>query len=233
MVSGKRGIFAAEIHKTMNVDRLLREYFKDAATNTIIEVFDTDNLYVVYQDIVKTLDKIPSIELSVLQSLAYCFYEVLDNVITHSKKKCGTAIVQHNPDKSAIKILVADDGIGIKESLVQNPKYSTITTEQALKLCVEDSVTDGNGMGYGLYSTLQLVHNGGSRLIIRSCDKVLDFDGQTINIKDSSFWQGTIVYFEINSDKEIDSQLVFNGKADVESDYEQLIEEDSDLYNLW
>lgn len=217
----------------MNVDRLLREYFKDAATNTIIEVFDTDNLYAVYQDIVKSLDKIPSIELSVLQSLAYCFYEVLDNVITHSKKKCGTAIVQHDSDNSSIKILVADDGIGIRESLASNPKYSSITTAQALKLCVEDTVTDGNGMGYGLYSTLQLVHNGGSKLIIRSCDKTLNFDGQTIDIEDSASWQGTIVYFEIHSDKEVDSQLVFSGKADVASDYDQAVESDTDLDNLW
>lgn len=217
----------------MNVDRLLKEYFHNIGANTIIEVFDTDNVYAVYQDIVKLLDKIPSIELSVLQSLAYCFYEVLDNVITHSTKQCGTAIVQYDAEKSSIKILVADDGIGIRESLANNPKYSSITTEQALRLCVEDSVTDGNGMGYGLYSTMQLVHNGGSKLIIRTCDKSLVFDGKSTIVVDDVFWQGTIVYFEIYSDKEIDSELVFNGKADVASDYEQIISDDPDLDNLW
>lgn len=216
----------------MNVDRLLKEYFDDGA-NTIIEVFDTDNLYSVYQDIVKSLDKIPSIELSVLQSLAYCFYELLDNVITHSMKKCGTAIVEHDVQHSSIKILVADDGIGIKDSLANNPKYSSVTTEQALKLCVEDSVTDGKGMGYGLFSTLQLVHNGGSRLTIRSCDKVLNFDGNTITVNDSGFWQGTIVFFEIHSDLEIDTSTVFKGNADVASDYDQVIDNNTDLDKLW
>lgn len=216
----------------MNIDRLLKEYF-DGGVNTIIEVFDTDNLYTVYQDVVKSLDKMPSIELSVLQSLAYCFYEVLDNVITHSMKKCGTAIVQHDAQHSSVKVLVADDGVGIKESLTKNPKYSSVTTEQALKLCVEDSVTDGKGMGYGLFSTLQLVHNGGTKLIIKSCDKILKFDGYTITVADSEFWQGTIVYFELHSDKEINTSIVFKGNADVASDYDQIIDNDTDLDKLW
>ena len=105
----------------MNIDSLLNYYFKDCNAQPLIEVFDTENIYNVYSDIVKSLTNYPDIELSVMQALSYCFYEVLDNVLTHSGKTCGTAISLYSPTKSMIQILVADDGMGIQQSLAQNP----------------------------------------------------------------------------------------------------------------
>ena len=63
----------------MNIDSLLNYYFKDCNAQPLIEVFDTENIYNVYSDIVKSLTNYPDIELSVMQALSYCFYEVLDN----------------------------------------------------------------------------------------------------------------------------------------------------------
>lgn len=108
----------------MNVDSLLNRYFKGYEMQPLIEVFDNENVYNVYSDIVKSLTNCPDIELSVMQALSYCFYEVLDNVLTHSGKTCGTAISLYSSGKSMIQILVADDGIGIQRSLVQNPLYA-------------------------------------------------------------------------------------------------------------
>ncbi len=86
----------------MNVDSLLNHYFKDCEMSPLIEVFDNENIYNVYSDIVKSLNNYPDIELTVMQALSYCFYEVLDNVLTHSGKNCGTAISLYSPTKSMI-----------------------------------------------------------------------------------------------------------------------------------
>ena len=69
----------------MNIDRLLRRYFSVEDVSPTIEVFDKDSIYAVYSDIVRLLNAYPDIELSVLQALSYCFYEVLDNVLSHSE----------------------------------------------------------------------------------------------------------------------------------------------------
>lgn len=70
----------------MNIDSLLKRYFDNNSTLPVIEVFDSENIHLVYKDIVNILKKHPDIELSVLQTLSYCFYEILDNVLTHSLK---------------------------------------------------------------------------------------------------------------------------------------------------
>lgn len=40
----------------MNVDSLLNRYFKDCEMSPLIEVFDNENIYNVYSDIVKLLN---------------------------------------------------------------------------------------------------------------------------------------------------------------------------------
>ena len=59
----------------MNINRIIDKYFEGKASQVTIEVFDKDNIYEVYADIVRTLHDYPEIELTTLQTLAYCFYE--------------------------------------------------------------------------------------------------------------------------------------------------------------
>lgn len=47
-------------------------------------------------------------------------------------------------------MLVADDGQGIHSSLTENDKYARLSEPEALEMCIQDSVTDGKGMGFGL-----------------------------------------------------------------------------------
>lgn len=100
----------------MNVDKLIQRYFAGSTIPPTIEVFDNDTIYNTYTDIVRLLNGYPDVELSVLQALSYCFYEVLDNVLTHSEKICGTVLMRYLPDANRIQILVADDGIGVMKS---------------------------------------------------------------------------------------------------------------------
>lgn len=80
-------------------------------------------------------------------------FDYLDNVHIHSGKPLGTAITHFDAEKDILRVLVADDGMGIRASLAENECYSTISEEDALHMCIQDTVTDGKGMGFDLYVT--------------------------------------------------------------------------------
>lgn len=217
----------------MNVDRLIQRYFAGSPQTPTIEVFDNDSIYNTYTDIVRLLNSYPDVELSVLQALSYCFYEVLDNVLTHSEKICGTVIMRYLPEANKIQILVADDGIGILKSLSANPRYADITEEDAVRSCILDGVTDGKGMGFGLYSTSRLIQNVGVKLEIHSGDSMLVYDGVRTDIERMPHWQGTIVYFELHSDKEINPNEVVDNRTDCEEQFNDEFVNTDELDNLW
>lgn len=217
----------------MNIDGLLLRYFGEVGQAPHIEVFDNENIYNTYTDIVQSLSRYPDIELSIMQALSYCFYEVLDNVLTHSGKQCGTAFTLYSPERSIIRILVADDGIGIRESLTHNPLYKNISEEEAIKMSIQDAVTDGKGMGFGLYSTARLIENAGVRLEIHSGKHRLVYENNEIRVEETSLWQGTIVYFDIHTNKEIDPNEVVENRTDCETQYNESFIDVDGLDNLW
>lgn len=217
----------------MNVGKLIERFFSENSQNPVIEVFDNKNIYDVYTDIVNMLSSYPDIELSVLQGLSYCFYEVLDNVLTHSEKECGTVLMRYVKSQNLIQLLVADDGVGIKKSLSQNIKYSNITESEAVKLCIEDNVTDGKGMGFGLYSTSRLVKNAGIKLLIHSGKSILLYEKDKVKMQEAPQWRGSIIYFEIHSDREINPNDIVEYRTDCETQFNETFFDTNDMDNLW
>lgn len=134
----------------MNIDGLVNQYFEKGGSLPSMEMFDNESIHAVYKDIVNMLKLQPDIELGILQTLSYCFYEILDNVLTHSMKTCGMVVLKYSPEKAKIQIMVVDDGIGIHRSLTENETYRGISEAEALTQCIRDRVTDGKGMGFGL-----------------------------------------------------------------------------------
>ena len=142
-------------------------------------------------------------------------------------------ISQYIPQENAIRILVVDDGIGIKASLSENEVYSDISEEEAIQKCIQDKVTDGKGMGFGLYSTLCLIRNAGIRLELHSGNHILISDGKTESIESSTDWQGTILYLEIHSNKEINPNDVLQNRVDVEDEFNDTFLDTEDVDKLW
>lgn len=217
----------------MNIASLIKEYFSSRGEGLRIEMFDSENVYSVYEDIVKVLSSVPEIELSVLQMLGYCFYELLDNVLMHSGKKCGTTIMFYDESKRRIQILVADDGIGVKASLEENAAYKNISEAEALSLCVRDKVTDGKGMGFGLYSTMRLMQHAGILFSIHSGNSILRYDGTKETVSAASHWRGTVVFFEIKSDVVLDPNEIIKGRTDVVAEFNDTFLQDDELEKLW
>ena len=217
----------------MNLDSLLIKHFGESFPLPVIEIFDEESIHSVYKDIVNVLKRQPGIELGVLQALSYCFYEILDNVITHSMKSCGTVALRYTPENAKIQIMVVDDGIGIQKSLATNERFHDISEADALVQCMHDKVTDGKGMGFGLYSTACLIRSAGISLWLHSGGHALVFDENGEHTVEADYWQGTVVYFEICSDKEIDPNRILENRADAASDFNDEFLDTDDLENLW
>ena len=236
MVSSKKyRTFAAEKlkrTKVMDVAFILEKYFKDT-NNVSIDVFDAQTLNTVYRDVVKAMTSHFEIEVSVLQALSYCLYEMMDNVHIHSGKPLGTAMTYYDDSQKVLRILIADDGMGIRASLSENEKYKNVTEPEALSLCLEDTITDGKGMGFGLYTTARLVDSIGKVFILHSgSHKLIIKDGST-QVVENGFWQGTLIYMEIGTGEEIDPNQIVDHRADVADEYNESFVETDELESLW
>jgi anti-sigma regulatory factor (Ser/Thr protein kinase) len=197
----------------MDVAFLLDKYFK-GAKNVSIDVFDAQTLNTVYKDVINAMTSHFEIEVSVLQALSYCLYEMMDNVHIHSGKPLGTAITYYDDKQKTLRILIADDGMGIRASLAQNNDYKDITEPEALKMCLEDKITDGKGMGFGLYTTSRLIENIGKEFVLHSgSHKLITKNGRT-EVIENGLWQGTLIYMEIGTGEEIDPSQIVDHRAD-------------------
>ena len=187
----------------MDVAFLLDKYFK-GAEKVSIDVFDAQTLNTVYKDVITAMTSHFEIEVSVLQALSYCLYEMMDNVHIHSGKPLGTAMTYFDSTQNTMSILIADDGMGIKASLSENEKYKNITEAEALKMCIQDRITDGKGLGFGLYTTSRLVDSIGKEFILHSgTHKLVRKDGAE-SVVENGFWQGTLIFMVIGTGEEID-----------------------------
>ncbi len=216
----------------MDVAFILDRYFKERA-NVSIDVFDALSLNAVYRDVVSAMTSHFDIEVSVLQALSYCLYEMMDNVHIHSGKPLGTAMTHYDEAQKVLRILIADDGMGIRASLAENEQYKNITEPEALKMCLEDTITDGKGMGFGLYTTSRLVNSIGKEFILHSgSHKLIIKDGQT-SVIENGFWQGTLIYMEIGTNEEIDPNQIVDHRTDAAEEYNEAFVETGELESLW
>lgn len=217
----------------MNLLTLIKQYFSSKNEDLTIDVFDEKNIYDVYQRVVGVLTQYIEIETTVLQALSYCFYEILDNVLIHSGKDLGTVITHYDAANHVLSFLVADDGIGVRESLSENEKYTEISESEALRICVKDAITDGKGMGFGLYSTSLLARDAGLKFEVRSGNHTLTLQSGDEAISESEFWQGTIIYLQIQTNKEINPAEVVANRTNVAAQYNETFLNDNELEELW
>lgn len=217
----------------MNLSALIKNYFVTTDENLTIDVFDEKNIYDVYQRVVDVLTKHIDIETTVLQAMSYCFYEILDNVLTHSGKELGTVITHYNASEHVLSFLVGDDGMGVQASLSGNDTYADISEPDALRMCIKDTITDGKGMGFGLYSTSLLARNAGLRFEVRSGNHTMVVQDGAEQTVESEFWQGTVVYLQLRTNKEIDPAEVVANRTDVAAQYNEMFLNKNDLEELW
>lgn len=106
------------------------------------------------------------------RTLAYALREIVRNVIEHSGSESYSFAAQYWPASGEAEIVVSDSGIGLRRSLLRNPRLEVTDDEIALDLATSAGVTsvgsrrsrmDGGwgNSGFGLYMTRRLCELGG------------------------------------------------------------------------
>jgi Signal transduction histidine kinase len=216
----------------MNIKKLISHHFESVPVPEIF-TFDAESINAECNALIAEFLKINDIELSIVQSFNYCLYEVLDNVLTHSGKMSGVLVSRYSAEKKQIQVLVADDGMGIHKSLIENDLYRNLTEKEALQHVILDKVTDGKGMGFGLYTTKNLITFAGGLLIIASGEHQLKYDGLQSTVSEIERVDGTVVFMAVNTNREIDANDVVDNRTDCAADFNETFLEDDDLDNLW
>lgn len=162
------------------------------------------------QAFIDKLSKTTLCKEGVLKGLNWCIYEVMDNVLLHSKCTRGYVMAQYHKKQNRIVICIYDLGIGIRDSLIAGGIDSE-NEIQAIKLALQEGVGDGQGQGNGLYGLSQIVKENGGRLAISTGNSTLMFN----NNDAEKSWSNNPIVDEQYKSTTVDFQLDLNQKTDI------------------
>jgi hypothetical protein len=77
------------------------------------------------------------------------------------------------------------------------------------------------------------MRNAGIRLEIHSGNHILISDGKVEKVMEVTPWQGTMLYLEIHSNKEIEPNVVLQNRANVEDEFNESFLDMEDMDDLW
>lgn len=143
-------------------------------------------------------------------SLKLALNELMTNAFDHSGSHRGCYVcAQSYQQAKLIRLCIADFGIGILRCLRQNPTYSNLANdEQAIQFAVQEGVTSRTtgSAGYGLTHIQRFIKINGGKMYILSGEGKIVWNYSNKKKKERQTmqtpFQGTIVYLEINADKE-------------------------------
>ncbi|MEN6309230.1 MAG: hypothetical protein ABFD91_15905 [Anaerohalosphaeraceae bacterium] len=115
---------------------------------------------------------------NLVDTLTYCFREIIRNIIEHSQSNQFGYCAQYWPTRSWVEFAILDRGIGIRQSLSRNPYLQISSDRDAINLSLMPGIsgtTFGNtrpqsrdiwtNTGFGLFMTSRLCGFGGSFFI--------------------------------------------------------------------
>ena len=144
----------------------------------------------------------------VLDSLMWCIYEVMDNVLNHSGESSGYVMAQYHKNRQYLAICVYDYGVGIYKTL-KNSLHNPKTEIDALTMAILEGVGDGTGQGNGLFGLYQIVAENQGQLTISSGKSAIMLKkGELKKYDKGSFiaegHECTLVDFRLDLSKKID-----------------------------
>jgi anti-sigma regulatory factor (Ser/Thr protein kinase) len=191
-----------------------------------IQKYTSENQLDVLKKILTVLKEKSDMDEDVYTSLDYCFNEVLDNVLNHSEQNEGWVVAQYFGNLNSIRLMVADSGIGIYQSLHKKYNYSE---EEALSNCVVEGISNGKGQGHGLYATSSFIRLNKGWMSIISGNKRLNITEEKAHIKDIAHWKGTCIYLRINTNVPVDYKSFTSKNYDYKKQlFEDMFDNESD-----
>lgn len=207
------------------------ERFRTVGRFTEIRAFDNDNAILLYNRMMSVLVH-DEINVEMLAVLKYCLWEVIDNTLNHSGKGftygngSGYGCIQYFPTHKEIRIIISDTGVGIHHALTKHPtsKYKDLSEREAVLASIEKGVTNGEGRGFGLWATAELIKHNKGKMQIHSGNALLQISDK-IEILEAPFWQGTYTTFRLNTDIPVSDKLIFGEGSTILDSYLEEIEE--------
>lgn len=197
--------------------------------------FTEDSTYTLQDNLTMILHQLP-IDIEVKHLMFYCLAEIMDNVLIHSRQENGWMCTQFYPSAKKIRLMICDNGVGILNALQSGDRqeYRDINEADALELCVQRGVTNGLGLGFGLYATSRFIQLNGGEMLLCSGHHTLDINGDQSTVSHGSYWPGTIVALLIHTDIPVDYQDIMPGHHTLPDDYQFFIDkffgEDNELW---
>jgi anti-sigma regulatory factor (Ser/Thr protein kinase) len=140
---------------------------------------------------------------SSLKSLGSMIFELSENVIQHSQAKGGVAVLRISPTEQRIALAIADNGVGIRESLARNPDFSDIgddLTAIAKAMGPRATGEPGTGGGMGLFLARCITRSNGGTFIVRSGEACREENAALSDSGHLPYLHGTLVGVEARTD---------------------------------
>jgi hypothetical protein len=146
---------------------------------------------------------------NVTDILRYSMREIFRNIVEHSESEKFRFCAQYLPTKERVTFAVLDKGIGLRKSLLNNPKLSLVDDIEAIRWGLKPGVSgkvypgqknkpkgDWANSGYGLYMTSNICKKGGSFFISSGNKGLLITEKQEREFELET--HGTAVYLDID-----------------------------------
>lgn len=152
------------------------------------------------------------------ESLSCMLLELLENCFAHaniSDGLHGLVCAQPWANGQLAQIALVDSGIGIRNSLGENPELLTrLDGENCCELATEYGITgkpQKGHTGYGLTLARDLIEQNNGNLMIISKSELFQSCEKKIHKQYCELpWHGTLIVMELNTDRTLNSAEVFN-----------------------
>src|SRR5690606_31274794 len=129
---------------------------------------------------------------------------------------------QFYPNRREIRLMICDSGVGVLETLRngEREEYRGVSEADALNLCIQRGVTNGRGLGFGLYATSRFSQLNQGEMLLYSGHHYLEIGPDHSVVGRGSYWPGTLVAMRIRTDISVDYMDIMPAHHTLPDDYQ-------------
>lgn len=165
-----------------------------------------DDPFVVSKSLAEAIAEVCQIDDVAQNAMWWALNEITQNIVDHAGCPSGGIAIAEKVNESLLEVTFVDHGVGVRASLVENPKYRGIESDlDALRAAVQAGVT-GRATepgGLGLFLTQFLLTRNGGSLAIRSGSARLEVGAAGSEESAMAHMPGTMVTLRFRTDRPI------------------------------
>ena len=195
--------------------------FSPAEKNPSVAPFDvvwrfssSEDIEKISSSVIETIRKSVCVSAGIIDSVNWCLYEIMDNVLQHSEAEAGFFMGSILRNNHRIALCIADAGIGILSSLGKSANHHPTNDYDAITLALQERVTrDPNiGQGNGLWGLREIVKTNKGILNIQSGSSGIQFkDGDNGTRRERDYFREPL-----NNTTVVDFQFDFSTPVEID-----------------